>query len=369
MKELREEIDGIDAELVKFFEKRMDASRRIGVYKRDHNLSIQDLEREETVVKQATALVGEDIAAETGMMMRSMMALSRLYQREYLLPGDEPLLPPPAPLKTDNIRCAYSGIPGAWSEAAAAKLFPNAAFVPVEQFVDIFTAVREGRADYGVAPIENSRTGAIGETYDLLRTFGCFIVARTQIDIKQCLLAAKGASLRDIREVYSHPEGFGQCSRFLNDKSWDLIPASNTAVAARKAAGAADKKIAAIGSRYAAETYGLEVLAPDIMDSANNRTTFVVIASRPEYTSESAFISLTFSVIHRSGSLLEALLPFYAAGINLTRIESRPSSSPDSYRFFAEIAGNISDPLVVSTLRHVSAATAYMEVMGCYDMV
>ncbi|MDR0909956.1 MAG: chorismate mutase [Spirochaetaceae bacterium] len=369
---MRESIDAIDKELIALFEKRMAIAKTIGNYKRDKNLSIQDAKREIDITQRAADSVQPEIKGEAGMFMRQTIALSRLYQQRNLITGDDALLPPPVePKQTtakQKLRIAYSGVKGAWGEAATAKLFPDAEHIGVEHFIDVFEAIN-GDCDYGVVPIQNSRTGAIGETYDLLRRYGSYIVKRTQIEIKQCLLGLKDAEIRDIREVHSHPEGFSQCERFLSDKSWDLIPCSNTAVAAKKASESGSKKIAAIGSRYAAETYGLDIIAPDIMDSNNNRTTFACIRRVPEYNSGDGFISLTFSAAHRSGSLCEALLPFYAAGINLTRIESRPSSTPDSYRFFVEIAGNILDPEVISTLRQVEAATAYMEVTGCYSYV
>jgi chorismate mutase/prephenate dehydratase len=299
------------------------------------------------------------------------MALSRLYQHRTVFQKEAPLLPPPASPPTGTLAVAYSGVRGAWAEAAAAKCFEGreVKYQPVELFADIFNAVKSGKAHYGVVPIYNSLTGAIGETYDLLRKHGCYITGQTQLPIKQCLLSRSDAGLRDIRQVYSHPEGFSQCRHFLSDKSWDLIPESNTALAAKKLAenkSDESKKYAVIASRYAAEVYGLKVLAPDIMDSQSNRTNFIVIAAQPEYNESTSYISLTFSVMHRSGSLCEALLPFYAGRLNLSRIESRPSTTPESYRFFAEIEGNISDPAVIDTLRQAAGSTEYLEVLGCY---
>ncbi|MDR0851429.1 MAG: chorismate mutase [Clostridiales Family XIII bacterium] len=366
LKDLRIQIDEIDTEIVGLFKKRMDIAKKTGDYKREHNMSILDSGREQAVVDQAATLVSDDLKGEVSLLMRSMMALSRQYQRNLLFANDEPLLPAAATPKTTDVRCVYSGVPGAWGEAATSKLFPGAALVSVEFFEDVFSAVKKKDADYGVVPIENSQSGAIGETYDLLRKYGCYIVGRTWVDIKQCLLAVPGAKLKDIREVYSHPEGFKQCHRFLMDKPWDFIATSNTAVAAKKVSGESDLKIAAIGSRFAAELNGLNVLVPDIMDSANNRTSFVVIGREPEYTEKSDLISITFALSHRSGSLCEALMPFMASGLNLTRIESRPSSA-ENFRFFAEIAGNILDPLVIDTLQHAAGVTEYLEVIGCYN--
>jgi chorismate mutase/prephenate dehydratase len=363
---LRQDIDGIDREIVSLFEQRMHITRVIGDYKRENNISIYDPAREKQVVEDAAAQVPEGMKGEVGLLMRSLMALAREYQRSQLFSQEEDLFPPSALRKEADVRCVFQGVSGAWGEQAAKRLFPDAALSAVEFFEDVFTAVKQGEADYGVIPIENSQTGAIGETYDLLRKYGCFIIGRTWVDIHHCLLAKEGAKLTDIRQVYSHPEGFRQCHRFLMDKSWDLIPCGNTAVAAEKVREGSDRNMAAIGSRLAAELNGLQVLRPDIMDAPNNKTSFVVIGPRPVYDEGSNLISITFSLAHRSGSLCEALLPFMAAGLNLTRIESRPSSS-ERYRFFAEISGNITDPVISDTLRHVAGATEYLEVIGCYS--
>jgi chorismate mutase/prephenate dehydratase len=276
------------------------------------------------------------------------------------------MLPPPREPKEDGVVCAYQGVPGAWSETALIGLFPDASRVPVDFFEDVFLAVKSRKADYGVVAIENSQTGAIGETYDLLRKYGCFIVGRIWTDIRQCLLAPRGVTISDVREVLSHPEAFRQCGRFLRGRAWDLTACRNTAVAAETAAKSSGGRTAAIGSRRAAELNGLEILAPDIMDSEGNRTSFVVIAAEPEYDENSDLVSVTFSTEHRAGALCEALTPFMARGVNLTRLESRPSSVPDKYRFFAELSGNILDPGVLGALRQASSACEYFEVIGCY---
>ena len=366
--ELRQEIDNIDKEMINLFEKRMNIAKDVGDYKRENNLAILDESREQAIIEKAKESVSKDLTGEVSILMRSLMALSREYQRNMLLSNDEEFLPPPSDPVIGDVKCVFQGVSGAWSEQAAMKLFPDAKLSSVEYFEDVFAAVKKGDADYGVVPIENSQSGAIGETYDLLRKFGCYVVGRTWIDIKQCLLAKKGTDFSQIRMVLSHPEGFRQCRRFLSNKSWDLITCTNTAVAAKKVKGSEGTKTAAIGSRHAAELNDLELVAADIMDSAANRTSFVVIAKNPEYNEKSNLISITFAVMHRSGSLCEALLPFMASGVNLTRIESRPAD-PGNYRFFAELAGNITDPLVIETLNHASGLMEYLEVLGCYDTI
>ncbi|MDR3354970.1 MAG: chorismate mutase [Synergistaceae bacterium] len=362
---LRKKIDEIDGKLIPLFQERMNAALKAGDLKVRENMPIQDAAREQEVVNRAVSLAREDLKSEVTLLMRSVIALSREYERTKVINSEIPLLPPPRKPAEENISCAYQGVPGAWSEQALIKLFPEADSKPVEFFEDVFIAVKEKRVNYGVVAIENSQTGAIGETYDLLRKYGCFIVGRTWIDIQQCLLAPPGTSISDIREVFSHPEGFRQCGRFLHGRSWDLTACRNTAVAAETVSRMNNGRTASIGSRRAAELNGLDVLSPDIMDSAANRTSFVVIANEPEYDEDCGLISITFSVLHRAGALCEALMPLMAQGVNLLRIESRPATA-DKYRFFAELSACILDADIISALRQMASCCEYFEVIGCY---
>jgi chorismate mutase/prephenate dehydratase len=198
-----------------------------------------------------------------------------------------------------------------------------------------------------------------------LRKYGCFIVGRTWVEIKHCLLAPAGAKLEDVREVISHPEGFKQCREFLRRHPWELVSCRNTAVAAKMTAESKTGKTVAIGSRLAAKHNGLEIIAEDITDSYTNKTSFVVIALEPEYDKNSDTVSISFSTAHRSGALCEALMPFLAQGINLERIESRPGTG-GNYRFFADLSGNILDGNVSAGLKYAASACEYFEVIGCY---
>jgi len=373
MAEYRKAVDEIDRSMAELFQRRMEVAKKISGYKVAHNLAIYDPDREKAVVSAAQEQVSPEIRNDVTMFMRTLCALSRGYQQRLMLPSKpREFLPNPRPHKTGNLRVCYQGAPGAWAEQAARNLFPPAgsaaALQGADYAEDVFRRVKDGDADYGVLPIENSKTGAVGETYDLLRSYGCYIVARTWIDERYCLLGQNGASMKDIREVHSLPSGFRQCRRFLTGKSWDLSAAGTMAEAASKVA-AGGARTAAIASRIAAEHNGLAILAEDIMDTKENRTSFVVISDHPEYGPESNLVSFSFSIAHRAGSLCEALLPFTASGVNLTRIESRPSASPQTYRFFAEVEGNIAEPNVAETLRCAADVTEYFEVIGCYRLV
>lgn len=363
----REQIDNIDDQIMTLFRERMKLALQVGKIKVSSNLALVDEAREKKVVERAVADMDESLTGEAALLMRSLMALSREYQRKSLFKVRSPLLPEAGAPKKNPV-CAYQGVPGAWSEEALRKAFPTAEKTAVETFEDVFLAVKESRADYGVAPIENSRTGAIGETYDLLRKYGCFVVGKIQVPIRHCLMAPQGVRLEDVREVLSHPEGFGQCRNFLRGKSWDLTAYGNTAAAAENVAKSVGERSAAIASRRAAELYELNVLVEDIMDDPANSTAFVVIARTPEYDSSSDIVSLTFATPHRAGALCEVLLPFMAMDINLIRIESRPAAM-GNYRFFVEIEGNIANLAVKLSLSQAASVCEYFEVTGCYKNV
>lgn len=365
LKALREQIDVIDNQMIPLFQKRMEVANAVAEIKRQNNIPILDEGREKALLQRLMEKTAEEHRASTSMLYRTILALSRSQQRIALaLPGITALPKPRAP-RRENIVCTFQGVPGAWSEHALVQVLPEAERQSAEYFEDVFLAVRDGRSEYGVVALENSQTGAIGETYDLLRRYSCYIVGRTVVEIRHCLLAPEGTRESDIRTVYSHPEGFKQCARYLQGRGWEQSGCRNTAVAARKVREAGDGASAAIGSRMAGELNGLAVIAPDIMDTRNNKTTFVVIAKEPEYDASSNLVAVTFSTLHRSGALCESLIPFLAQDINLTRIESRPEAA-GNYRFFVEMEGNVEDPAVQSALRQSAEASEYFEVIGCY---
>lgn len=368
LKDLRVQINQIDEELVSLFARRMEAVAAVADVKQRENLALQDRAREAAVIARAQDQVPEGLRGETALFMSALMSLSKVHQRRLLFSGKEFALPKSVPNETAQPVCMYQGVPGAWSEEAAMQYLPKAPKKAAATFEDVFQAVQRGAADYGVVPIENSRTGSIQETYDLLRRYGCFIVGKIAIPIRHCLLAMPGAGLSDIKTVLSHPEGLQQCRGFLKAQGFEQTASRNTAVAAMTVAAQNDPSLGAIASRRAAECHGLTVLVPDIMDAHDNQTTFVAIARQCVYTQADDLTAFTFSTDHRSGALCEALLPFLAAGLNLLRIESRPDLD-GNVRFFGEIQGNLLVPAVRGALAEAAAACSYFEILGCYRSI
>ena len=230
-------------------------------------------------------------------------------------------------------------------------------------------AVQEGKADYGVLPIENSSTGGITANYDLLLDFRNAIVGQYVMKIDQCLVGLPGTSLRDIRTVYSHPQGLAQCSIYMNEHpEYTGIEYGSTAAAAQKVAKDKDLMQAAIASRRAAKEYGLEVLADSIQQEKNNCTRFIIIGQKEIYTPDSNKLALCIELPHKSGSLYQILSHFLYNDLNMTQIESRPIPGRNwEYRFFVDVEGNLDDPAVQNALRGIKEEAAFMRVLGNFE--
>lgn len=179
------------------------------------------------------------------------------------------------------IRVAFQGEPGAFSEDAIAKYFGSNGVVPVPQtgFDEVLSAVSEGRADYGVLPVENTIAGIVVDSERALSQSQAQRVGEVTVGVEQCLLAVRGAHWNDLAVVLSHPVALAQCGRFFSaHKEMKATPSSDTAAAAREVASDGDRSVAAIAGRRAAELYRLDILAAGIQDRADNETRFVIVA-------------------------------------------------------------------------------------------
>ena len=367
LNDVREKINRIDEQVIALLHERQGLADEVAKIKRENNISLVDPARETEIVNKVAALVPAEEKADAMIFQRMVMGLSKSRQRMRLFGrAEEYSFPAPQAAKTETPTVAFQGVRGAWAELAANRLFADAVLTNMESWDDVFRAVSDGDADYGVLPIENSQTGGIGEVYDLLRKYGCYIVGQTWVNIAHCLMGIPGTKLSDVREVFSHPEGFKQCRNFLRGKAWDLTGCRNTAVAAERVASENSSRYAAIGSERAAELNGLSVLARDIVSDPSNRTRFILVAALPEYDASCDTVSVIFRTAHRSGALCDVLFPLLAEGINMTRLESRPTGEKGKYCFFCDIDGHIDDQAVRSAFRQIGACCDYLEILGCY---
>ncbi len=270
------------------------------------------------------------------------------------------------------MRVAYLGPPGTFSEEAVARcdLARGGEAVPFPTFADAYHALRRGEVDAALLPIENSIEGSVGATLDLLvHEPGPLIRRELVLPVRQHLLARDGTRLEAIRRVLSHPQPLGQCSRFLRERlpSAALEPTHSTADAARKvAAGEADA--AAIGSRAAAERYGLALLAESIQDSDENATRFVLLAQADEAPTGADRTSIAFTLDRdRPGGLYEVLGELAGRGINLSKVESRPMKEAlGHYVFFIDFERHRLDAAGADALAGVRARVHRLYLLGSY---
>lgn len=278
-------------------------------------------------------------------------------------------------------RVAYQGEPGAYGEEACLRFFgaDTVEACPMPTFSAVYDSVASGATDAGVLPLENSLAGTVGDALDALATGSLTVIGEVLQPIHHQLLVVPGVPLSDVEHVTSHWQALSQCDRFLSRHGWHVIPAADTAGAARQLAQDRDPHVAVIASERAAELYGLEIAARDIEDASHNVTRFAVISGAPREraqvpvaigtgASNAAWESLiTFETGHQPGDLVRALSVLANAGINLSRIESRPSGDgPWRYRFLIQVAGDADVDPLRTALAEMRAHTRSIRVLGSF---
>jgi prephenate dehydratase len=268
---------------------------------------------------------------------------------------------------------AYAGEPGAFAEDAVLAAVGDVARAPLSSFRAVFEAVSAGRAGAGVVPIENVIHGTVRENYDLLLEFDLAIVGEVVVPVRLCLAALPRQRIEDIERVYSHIQALGQAERFLRARPWQLLSTYNTAGAGKAIADAGERGAAAVLSPRAAGLFGLEIVADDIGDLPDNRTRFVVLA-RPEAPppvllepSVARRTTLVVGVRNEPGSLLAVLRVLADHGLNLRKLESRPSRERAwEYVFWIDLDGDTADPRMAAALDELGAVTTTVRVLGSY---
>jgi prephenate dehydratase len=277
---------------------------------------------------------------------------------------------------TQAIRVAYQGEAGAFSEAASRKLLGEGIrAIPFRSFEEMFASVPAGVADCCVVPIENSLAGSIHRNYDLLLASGLSIAGETSLRIEHALIAPPGTALGDLRRVYSHPVALAQCGTFLRRyPQIEAIPMYDTAGAVQLVMRRQDPGEAAIASAWAARIYGGALLASNIEDDPQNYTRFFLIAPPRSGIAPSVQegphrwkTSLLLHIANQPGSLYRALGVLALAGIDLSKIESRPiAGRPWEYAFYIDIIGNVADPALASPLAELRLLSDSVIILGSY---
>jgi prephenate dehydratase len=266
---------------------------------------------------------------------------------------------------------AYSGEPGAFAEDAVIAAFGDVERAGLPGFRGVFEAVADGRAVAGVVPVENLVQGTVREVYDLLLEFDLPIVGEVVVPVELCLAALPGQSIADIERVYSHVQALGQAERFLRARSWDLLTTYNTAGSGRLIVEAGEHNAAAVLSRRAAAGLGLAILADGIEDVAGNRTRFAIIAPAGSGITAAGHgaprTTIAFAVRNEPGTLLRALAAFADRGINLSKLESRPSRSAAwEYVFLADLDAAADDIACTAAIADLRRVATMVRILGSY---
>ena len=375
IQDYRAKIDQVDSELVRLYGERMEITKEIGRYKREHNLPVLDTERERNLLNRVGEMAGEEnengVRALFGFLVSQGRTSQLLDGRKESTLGNQirtalqetpQLFPPKAVV-------ACQGVEGAYSQKACEKIFSAPSILYCRDFESVFSAIEKGLCRYGILPIENSLAGSVTSVYDQMISRNFRIVRSARVKIDHTLIAPPGVRLEDIKEVYSHEQAIQQCSRYLEAHSgWQVNVCRNTAAAAQMIAGSGRKDVAAISSAACAPLYGLSILATDIQNNSNNHTRFICIAKQPEIYPGADHTSLMLVLPNRPGSLYQLLGRFYAQGINLIKLESRPMPGRDfEFMFYFDLEASVYSPAFIRLMEELDVTLEQFSYLGSYS--
>ena len=377
LKELREQIDAIDNELVSLFVKRMGLSAQVAEYKHEHHMPIHVPAREREILQDVAGKAGSEMANYTRVLYSLIFELSRSYQSKCNAKAT-PLyntitdsientdkLFPQAPM------VACQGVEGAYSQIACEKIFKSPMIMYFKNFDGVFNAIEQGMCQYGILPIENSTAGSVKKVYDLMIRHNFSIVRTFRMKVDHNLIANPGAKLSDIKEIYSHEQAINQCGDFLKSlPGVKVITVENTAVAASMVAQSGRLDVAAISSHACEELYGLKSIADSVQDKGNNRTRFICISRNLEIYPGSDKTSIMMILSHKPGALYRVLARMYVLGINVIKLESRPIPDRDfEFMFYFDLETSIYSEEFVQLMCELDDLCEEFKYLGSYTEV
>jgi prephenate dehydratase len=264
---------------------------------------------------------------------------------------------------------AFQGERGAFSDEAVRIYFGKEAEpFPCRSFTEVFRAVAAGEVEYGLVPVENSQAGSINDVYDLLRQHDLFVIGEISHPVNHCLLCLPGQKLGDIKRVISHPQALAQSDQYLRELGVEIVATYDTAGSAKMIRDEQLMGVAAVAGRGAADLYQLETLADGIQTIQDNHTRFIALGREPAQRRDGkAKTMLVMATAHQPGSLYSCLGVLAAKGINLLKLESRPSRQRVwEYVFYLDFEGHRDDPAVRSALADLASHTTFCKVLGSF---
>ncbi len=350
IEDLRRDIDAIDVRILDLLNERMALARQIGECKAGAGHAIVDKAREDNLLK---ALLSQNPGPLDNEKLKKVfseiIAAARQVQEPRII--------------------SYLGPEATFTHVAALSYFGRSdTLIPQPSIKDVFDEVEKGASRYGVVPVENSIEGAVNHTLDLFQESDLQICAEAYLVISHDLLSLSG-ELDKIRTVYSHPQTFAQCRRWLNKHlpEVSLVECSSNAQAAKMAM--ASDETGAIAGREAGRIYGLQVVASRIQDVVRNTTRFLVIGNDRVPRTGNDKTSIMLVTAHVPGALFQALGPISEGGINMLKLESRPAKYENwSYVFFVDLLGHAKDEPVTQTLALMKDRCQFLKVLGSYPV-
>lgn len=348
LEKLRDRIDSIDEDILDALNRRAEVVLEIARLKREDGTKFYVPSREQKIVNRLKKLNKGPFPNDAlRPLFREIMSAS--------LALEEPL------------KVAFLGPEATFTHLAALRHFGSSvAFKPHSSIRSVFEVVDSGKAEFGIVPIENSNEGIVSYTLDLFMDYDLKINAEVIQEVAHNLLSKSG-DIKKIKKIYSHPQASAQCRGWL-EATFPNIPVLEAASTAKAAEFASeDGKLAAISSELAAKIYDLHFVERNIEDNRRNMTRFLVIAEESPEPTGNDKTSILFSVKDKPGALFDILTPFKKAGINLSKIESRPSKRKAwEYIFFVDMSGHFEDKNVQGAIDAMKDSCLFLKILGSY---
>lgn len=368
LNDLRGQINEIDEQILSLFQKRMEVCYKVAEYKIENNLQVFHPDRERQIIERVKSQVPDDLSSPAEVLFTNIMDISKCKQFQRFFSSVEPFPREELDLSGSR-RVAVPGTIGSFSHAAAKKFLPDSTPEFYESFSEVFAAVESGTAEFGVVPVVNSTAGTVTQTYELMRMYDFHICAAAKVSVSHCICTRREVAAEDIKRVYSHEQALMQCSNYLAMKGLSARTYENTALAAEYVLES-DKPYAAICSEFCAKYLGLKIIDTNIANAQSNFTRFFLISKSPKRFEDANIISVSLTLPHQTSALYRLLTKFSVAGLNLTKIESRPIANTDfDVLFYLDFEGSVESPDVIKLIRELQTELSYFKFLGNYKEI
>ncbi len=267
---------------------------------------------------------------------------------------------------------SFQGVHGAYSELAGKNIYPDSKSIPCKTFEEMFESVRNKKANIAIVPIENSRSGRVGDTQRLIPESQLKIVGEYFLEVNHCLMGVPGSTLKDIKRIYSHEQGIAQCRKKIINNKKDMVIVADTAGAAKMISETNSKEDAAIASNLAAKIYNLDILESNFQDFENNVTRFLIMSNElniPKVNEIDLMTTLVFEVRSIPAALYKSLGGLASNGVNMTKLESYINPQGfDVAQFYMDIEGHPNNRNVKLALEEMKFFCKHIDILGVYKM-